>query len=478
LPEKRRGPLIKDRSSREDWSSGARSVFRRFEIAGRDQGWWDHDGPIVAAVSGGSDSMALFWLLCFKWKGRVVAAHLEHGFRKETSLRDAAFVERISREWNTGCHVEHLDIPSIKRRGETLEEAGRRERYAFLERVASSQGASFIATGHTSDDLAETVFLNLLRGTGIRGLRGIPWTRGKVVRPIMGILREELRGLLLEGSVPWMEDETNIETKYFRNKIRHVFFPLLISKGNKRFMDHLLDLSSEAGQREHAIEKKSASMAAWCRIGQPFALRSWDLGLLRRMEDQAIQSIFALEGRSLGLSPLSREKTSRLLDLIRKGEGRWRFQWEGDLEICASGKAASLVKREIFSAKGRGQETFNLHGESGSFRWGPWSFDWRFIPGRRFVQGAGSCLIPADGADFVEVQAVSAAKTDDLGRSGIPWWAERVWPLVRFSGTSWSPYSCSPSSRKVMNKEKRGFSLQLRARITERGRKGESEDGV
>jgi len=470
--------LIKDRSSRRGWSSGARSLFRRFEIAGRDQGWWDHDGPMVVAVSGGSDSMALFWLLRFRWKGRVVAAHLEHGFRKETSLRDAAFVERVCSEWNTECHVEHLDIPSIKRRGETLEEAGRRERYAFLHRVASSQRAPFIATGHTSDDLAETVFLNLLRGTGIRGLRGIPWTRGKVVRPIMGISRDELRGLLLEGSVHWMEDETNIEIKYFRNKIRHVFLPLLISEGNKRFVDHLLDLSSEAGQLEDLIEKKSANMAAWCRIWQPLALRSWDLALLQRMEDQAIQSIFAFEGRSLGLSPLSREKTSRFLELIRKDERRWRFQWEGDLEICASGKAASLVKRETFSSKGPGRETFNLRGESGSFRWGPWSFDWRFIPGRRFGLGSASCLIPADGADFVEVQAVGTAKKDDPGRSEIPWWAERVWPSVRFSRTFWSPFSGPPSSRRVIDEGELGSSLQLRARVTRKGRKGESGDGV
>ncbi|HON34297.1 MAG: tRNA lysidine(34) synthetase TilS [Thermovirgaceae bacterium] len=470
--------MTKDHPSVGRWSPGTRSLFRRFETAGRDQGWWDHDGPIVAAVSGGSDSMALFWLLRFRWKGRVIAAHLEHGFRQETSLRDAAFVERISREWNTECHVERLDIPSMKRRGETLEEAGRRERYAFLRRVASLTGAPFIATGHTSDDLVETVFLNLLRGTGVRGLRGIPWARGKVVRPIMGISRDELRGFLLEVSVPWMEDETNLETKYFRNKIRHVFLPLLCNEGNSRFKDHLLDLSLEAGELEAAREKKSRSMAAWCRRWQPFALRSWDLDLLRRMDDQAVQSIIAFEGRDLGLSTLSRGKTSVLLGLIRKGEGRWRFQWEGDLEICASGRTASLVERKIFSAGGPGRETFALHGEKGSIQWGRWRFDWRFNDNLPPALGVGSCRVPADDTGPVEILSACTAEKGDLPEGAFPWWAGKIWPLVKFSGTSWIPFTVPPGSTVVRSDVKPGPSLQIRAKVIDEVRKGETEDGV
>jgi len=469
---------MKDHPFVERWSPGTRSLFRRFEAAGRDQGWWDHDGPIVAAVSGGSDSMALFWLLRFRWKGRVIAAHLEHGFRQETSLRDAEFVERICREWNTECHVERLDIPSMKRRGETLEEAGRRERYAFLRRVASCSAAPLIATGHTSDDLVETVFLNLLRGTGIRGLRGIPWARERVVRPIMGISRDELRGLLLEASVPWMEDETNLETKYFRNKIRHVFFPLLCNEGNIRFKDHLLDLSAEAGELEAAREKESRSMATWCRRWQPFALRSWDLDLLRRMNDQAIQSLIAFEGRDLVLSILSRRKTSVLLGLIRKKEGRWRFQWEGDLEICASGRTASLVDRKVFSAKEPDRVTFAPHGEYGSIRWGQWRFDWRYATDLPPALGVGSCRIPVEGAGPVEILAAGAADKRDLHEGAIPWWAGRIWPLVRSSGTSWIPFTVPPGSTVMRSDGKSGPSLQLRARIIDKMRKGETEDGV
>ncbi len=90
--------MNRERLVKEGWSHEARSLFKSFEIAGRDQGWWDHEGPIVAAVSGGIDSMALLWLLCFRWRGEVIAAHLEHGFRKETALRDAVFVEGICRE--------------------------------------------------------------------------------------------------------------------------------------------------------------------------------------------------------------------------------------------------------------------------------------------------------------------------------------------------------------------------------------------
>ena len=469
---------MKDHASIERWSHGIRSLFRRFEAAGRGQGWWDQDGPIIAAVSGGSDSMALLWLLRFRWKGKVIAAHLEHGFRQGTSLRDAGFVERICREWNTECHVEHLDIPSMKRRGETLEEAGRRERYSFLQRVASLAGAHFIATGHTSDDLVETVFLNLLRGTGVRGLRGIPWSRGKVVRPIISISREELRGLLLEASVPWMEDETNLDTKYFRNKIRHVFLPLLCKEGNSRFKNHLMDLSWEARELEAAREKQSQSMVAWCRRRQPFALRSWDLGLLRRMNDQEVQSIIAFEGRDLGLSTLSREKTLVLLGLIRRGDGRWRFQWERDLEICASGRTASLVDRKVFCTKGPDRVTIALQGKYGSFKWGQWRFEWRVAQGLPPALGFGSCRIPADGAGPVEILAAGTTEKGELPEGILPWWAIRIWPLVRFAGSSWIPLTAPDGSAMAGDGVKPGPSIQFRAMVNDKARKGEIEDGV
>ena len=470
--------MNKDRPVKEGWSHEARSLFKSFEIAGRDQGWWDHEGQIVAAVSGGIDSMALLWLLCFRWRGKVIAAHLEHGFRKETALRDAVFVEGICREWNIECHIEHRDIPSLKGRGETLEEAGRRERYAFLDRVASSRGASFIATGHNADDQAETVFLNLLRGTGIRGLRGIPRTRERIVRPVIDLSREQLQGLLLEIPVPWVEDETNLETRYFRNKIRHVIFPLLSTEGNRRFADHLISLSSEAYEIESSREELSKSLACWCRRHQPLALRSWDTGLLRRMDDQTLQSIMAYEGRDLGLAPLSRSKTSRLLELIRRGEGRWRFQWERDLEVCGSRRSVSLVERSLFSSPGPCGESFPLKGERGSFSWGAWYFEWNISQGGCPFLGERACRVPVNGVDVIEVEVAGSAGEPGTSRAGIPWWAEGVWPEVRTSGTVWVPFSCPLCPARRQSSVNVGPSLELRARIGGSGLKGEIQDGI
>ncbi|HPE92081.1 MAG TPA: hypothetical protein PK146_07310, partial [Synergistales bacterium] len=239
-----------------------------------------------------------------------------------------------------------------------------------------------------------------------------------------------------------------------------------------------IGLSSEAYEIESSRAERSKSLACWCRRHQPLALRSWDTGLLRRMDDQTLQSIMAYEGRDMGLAPLSRSKTSRLLGLIRRGEGRWRFQWERDLEICGSRRSISLVERSLFSSPGPCGESFPLKGERGSFSWGPWSFEWEIAPGGGPFLGERACRIPVNGSEVIEVGAAGSPGETGPSRAGIPWWAEMVWPEVRTSGTVWVPFSGPSCTSRRQSAGKDGPSLELRARIGGSGLKGEIQDGI
>lgn len=185
------------------------------------------EGLVLCAVSGGADSMYL--LVRLRELGfPVAAAHYNHGLRGEEADRDEAFV----RDFCAG-----RDIPFVAEKGDVrafaaqerlgLEEAGRRLRYDFLERAADELGAAAIATAHTADDNAETLLLRLARGTGLRGLGGIPPRRGRVVRPMLGVSRREIEAYLRENDIPHVEDATNREDSYARNRVRHGAVPAL-----------------------------------------------------------------------------------------------------------------------------------------------------------------------------------------------------------------------------------------------------------
>ena len=185
------------------------------------------EGLVLCAVSGGADSMYLLERLR-ELGYPVAAAHFDHGLRGEASRRDAEFV----RDW---CAQE--SIPFVGGVGDAAacaaekrlgtEEAARTLRYAFLETAADELGAAVITTAHTADDNAETVLMRLTRGAGAKGLGGIPPRRGRIVRPMLDVTREEVMDYLSRRGIPHVEDETNAGDHYMRNRIRHRVTPVL-----------------------------------------------------------------------------------------------------------------------------------------------------------------------------------------------------------------------------------------------------------
>jgi tRNA(Ile)-lysidine synthase len=200
---------------------------------------------IIVAVSGGADSVALLWLFRSFWSGEIIAAHVEHGIRGVDSRNDADFVSQLASQWGIECVVDYIDVPNLALKGESIEMAARRLRYCFLEDVYKRYSAYGVALGHNRNDTAETVLLNIFRGTGVRGLVGIPKRRGVFFRPLLGFSRSSLRSMLVRNGINWREDSTNDENIYLRNKLRNVIIPLVEESINSRVIEHIASLSNE-----------------------------------------------------------------------------------------------------------------------------------------------------------------------------------------------------------------------------------------
>ena len=193
---------------------------------------WTVDTRLVAAVSGGSDSVAL-WFLLQQIAARgdcqlMGLAHLHHHIRGHAADEDAAFCRALAAGAGVPGVVGDVDVPALARRaGVSLEVAGRDARQQFYTEALASLGAGCVAVAHTRDDQAETVLLRLARGAGPAGLSGIAPRRDHLVRPLLEISRAELRAWLNEVGEPWREDATNADRAIPRNLIRHEVLPRL-----------------------------------------------------------------------------------------------------------------------------------------------------------------------------------------------------------------------------------------------------------
>ena len=240
------------------------------------------------------------YLLCrLKELGYSVAVgHYNHGLRGEEADRDEAFVRAF---------CEERDIPFYSRKGDvaafaaanhlSVEDGARKLRYAFLEETAKAVNAAVVVTAHTADDNAETVLLNLIRGTGLRGMGGIPPVRGNVLRPMLHVTRAEIEDYMTERGIPHVEDSTNALDIYSRNRIRHEVMPVL-KEMNPAFLrsasrttellrrdGEYLDLLAERFLEEHRLEN-TLPVQELAALPEPVKSRS-----VRRMMGEEITSL-------------------------------------------------------------------------------------------------------------------------------------------------------------------------------------------
>ncbi len=190
-------------------------------------GMLEKGGSVIAAVSGGADSIALLHALLSMRNElgiTVFACHINHNLRGAESMRDEQFVRDFCEKNEIPLTVYSIDIKAEKH--ESVEEKARKMRYECFERLCSELNAK-LATAHTASDNAETVFINILRGTGTKGLGGIPPVRGNIIRPLIRCTREDIEKYCKENGLHYVTDSTNLSDDYTRNKLRHRLIPLL-----------------------------------------------------------------------------------------------------------------------------------------------------------------------------------------------------------------------------------------------------------
>ena len=181
---------------------------------------------VILALSGGIDSMVLAYLL-LKTKVQFVAAHCNFHLRGEESDGDEKFVCEFAEKNGIQCFVKHFDTKKYAaEQGISIEMAARDLRYAWFEQLRQQLGYDKIAVAHHADDQAETFFINLLRGAGLNGLKGMKPQNGVIIRPLLWASREQIRKYAVENQILWREDHTNAESVYLRNKIRNQLLPI------------------------------------------------------------------------------------------------------------------------------------------------------------------------------------------------------------------------------------------------------------
>jgi len=210
---------------------------------------FDKGNKVVIGVSGGPDSVALLWILFSlkdEYKLSLYIAHLNHCLRGKEAQADVSFVNDLAKRLRLPFFTEEIDIKRKKLEiGHlSLETLARKERYDFLLRVAKRVGASKIALGHQTDDLVETILMHLIRGTGPRGLRGMPPVRKLsqeviLVRPLIRVASDEIKSYLEEREIPFRYDSSNLDLAHLRNRIRHELIPKL-KEYNPKFCNLLI----------------------------------------------------------------------------------------------------------------------------------------------------------------------------------------------------------------------------------------------
>lgn len=222
--------------------------------------------PLLVAVSGGADSMALLHLLQRAARWPLLVAHVHHGLRAAATA-DAQFVAEYCAQHGLPCYVHHADAPAHSAAtGASAELAARQLRHAALQGLRLQHGAAAVVLAHHADDQAETVLLRLLRGTGLHGLAAMqPWdAQARLLRPLLGYSRADLQRYIRECGVPHVHDETNDSTDADRNYLRHAVLPLLHARW-PGFGSGLTRLSAQAGDAQAYV---AAAAAAWWQ-GQP-----------------------------------------------------------------------------------------------------------------------------------------------------------------------------------------------------------------
>jgi tRNA(Ile)-lysidine synthase len=316
---------------------------------------------VLVGVSGGPDSMALLHLLrslASRWKIQLGVAHLNHCLRGEAAEKDAEMVRKEAAALNYPCYIDRTDVIQIKHQCKlSLEEAGRRARSAFFEKMMRDKGYDKLAVGHHRGDNAEQVLLALLRGSGPRGLSGIaPVRGGRIIRPLIRARRSRIEAYVRAKDIPCSVDVSNDDPRFLRNRIRHHLLPLLAADYNPRIEDQLNRLADVMRTDEawiNGIVKKHLAEAMVDRSPTVITLAATRLndchpGLARRLIRAALEELVG------SLRKISFTHIQAAMELLADQNGAKEIHLPGGIRIR---KSSDRLRLMVSARQGRGRSS-------------------------------------------------------------------------------------------------------------------------
>lgn len=309
---------------------------------------------ILAAVSGGPDSVAMVRVLLFLANSRnltIGIAHLNHDLRGEESQRDEAFVREWAQKLGVPFYCKTVDVLALaKKEHLSIEEAGRNARYDFFVQTADTHGYTKIATGHTLDDNAEQVLMNLLRGSGPKGLCGIPPVRGnRFIRPLIKLSKAQILTFLKDKNQAFVTDSSNTDESYLRNKIRHNLIPRLEQQFNPEIKISLDRLSHILRQEEDFLTDQAARALNRCTARQTKTFVALSIPELVPHHPALVNRVLRL---SIGLvkQDLRRITLTHIQDILTlmdRSESGKSLDLPGQIRVYRTGETLCIQKESL-----------------------------------------------------------------------------------------------------------------------------------
>lgn len=309
-------------------------LYEKVKKTVNDHGLLQRGDTVICAVSGGADSMCLLTLMLRLGKEmdlKVAAANLNHCLRGAESDGDSQFVETVCEIRGVPFYGKKVDVAlTAKARGLSLEEAGREERYKFFDELSARLGGAKIATGHNLSDNAETILFRLARGSGAKGLCGIRYKRGNIIRPLLDATRKEIEGYLLDSAVMWREDSSNSQLCYSRNKIRHTVIPRL-EEIQPSAVEKIVSCGRSIAEDEEYLSSLAEKLLSSALVAEDEYSTSAILGAPSPIARRAAAKLL----EDWGAKDITQEKIMAFLDLCSKPSGK-RMDLNGDAYVLRS----------------------------------------------------------------------------------------------------------------------------------------------
>lgn len=341
---------------------------------------------VLCALSGGADSM---YLLCRLVEGakrggyQVGAAHYHHGIRA-SSTQEEEFVRAWCSSHHIPLYVGHGDVPrEAARRGQGVEETARAMRYHFLYETARREGYTLLATGHHAGDQAETVLMHLIRGSGLRGLRGIQPRQGMLIRPMLEVTRGEVEAYVSRYHIPHVEDESNTDPTYTRNRVRHEVLPLL-EQINPQAVRHMAQAAAKLREDAQLLDTLAQTVTGITEEGDGVVL---DISQLLAQPKPLVMRRLAQILAQLRIHP-SQTYLDGLYKLMAEGQSGSQLHLPG----YTAWKSWDCL---TITSMGEVEELLPVSLEDGCTLWGEWRVECHpaVCPG---TPGKGLWLTPGD----------------------------------------------------------------------------------